>query len=372
MAEPKPVYVPLLNPNEVEASLAGLAVQEGQLVQAGDLLATLETTKSAADVTAEVSGYVVGLNHTVGDVLRAGEVLMYLAEQPGPLPQPPVEPSGAAGETGGAGPDNLPEGLRITQPALSLAHQAGLDLTRLPAGPLVTESLVRSLIGTSTPAKPVPEHAFSATTILVYGGGGHGKSVIELLRRLGTYQIIGILDDGIPSGSLVLGLPVLGGAEQLPGLVDKGCRLAINAVGGIGNTAIRVQVFERLAQAGLACPAIIHPTAFVEASARLEPGTQVFPHAYLGSDCQAGFGAIINTGAIVSHDCSLGAYTNVSPGAMLAGGVQLGERVLVGMGATVNLEVKIGSGARIGNGATVKADVPAGGIVRAGGIWPGD
>ena len=118
---------------------------------------------------------------------------------------------------------------------------------------------------------------------------------------------------------------------------QQGVRLAVNAVGGIGDVAVRIKIFQRIAQAGFACPAVVHPTAFVEASAQLSPGVQVFPHAYVGSDVRVGFGSIINTGAIVSHDCILGDYTNLSPGAILAGAVQVGSGALIGMGATINL-----------------------------------
>ncbi len=231
--------------------------------------------------------------------------------------------------------------------------------------------MVRALIGKPRADLDAKIDApFDPLALIVYGGGGHGKSVIDLLRALGTYRLVGVIDDGIATGTQILGLPVLGGAEALPGLHEKGVRLAVNAVGGIGNVQIRIQVFRQLAAAGFACPAVVHPRAYLEPNAVLSAGVQVFPFAYLGSDCRAGFGAIVNTGAVVSHDCVLEDYANISPGVLLAGGVQVGARALVGMGVTVNLGVQIGAGARIGNGATVKSDVPAEGVVRAGSIWP--
>jgi UDP-3-O-[3-hydroxymyristoyl] glucosamine N-acyltransferase len=45
------------------------------------------------------------------------------------------------------------------------------------------------------------------------------------------------------------------------------------------------------------CPSVAHPTAFIEASTSLQAGVQVFPHAYVGSEAEIGFGAIINTDA---------------------------------------------------------------------------
>jgi sugar O-acyltransferase (sialic acid O-acetyltransferase NeuD family) len=363
---PNPVFFPLLNPNEPEALLTDLLIQEGQHVSAGDQLCTLETTKSSMELFAEGSGYVVGLGVTKGQQVRAGDRLCYLAETKDWTPPAETRPQPDAGQAA------IPDGLRITQPALALARQLSLDLSSLPVGPLVTAGMVKTLQGRSQGEQnlSLPEAPFDPTAILVYGGGGHGKSLIELLRSLSVYQVAGIIDDGIAAGSLILGVPVLGGKDALPGLHARGLRLAVNAVGGIGDISVRIKVFRLLGEAGFACPAVVHPTSFVEASAVLSPGVQVFPHAYIGSEARIDFGCIINTGAIVSHDCRIAEYANISPGAMLAGEVQVGSGTLIGMGVTVNLGVKIGASCRLGNGATVKSDVPPGGIVRAGTVWP--
>ena len=361
------VTIPLLNPNEPEALLAGLHVEEGQKVSEGDLLCSLETTKSTSELAAESDGYVIGLNFEEGDTARAGDILCYLAPsadwQP-PKPKPASKPAKS---------DNIPAGLRITQPALKMAQASNLDLSTLPAGPLVTESTLQNLLaeGTAhTPNLTIPLEPYNPKAILVYGGSGHGKSVIDLLRAIGGYEIQGVIDDGMPAGKKVMDNLILGGADKLAELHDNEIRLAVNAVGGVGDIMSRVRVFNRLAEAGYFCPSLVHPTAFVEPTAILAPGVQVFPHAYVGSDTSVGFGCIINTGAIISHDCSIEDYANIAPGATLAGGVQVGESALIGMGVTINLNTAIGSRARIGNSAVVKTDVPSGGVVRAGAIWP--
>jgi acetyltransferase EpsM len=209
-----------------------------------------------------------------------------------------------------------------------------------------------------------------ANDILVFGGGGHGKAVIELLRAGGRYRPTIILDDGLEAGSSVLGVPVLGGSAQLKTLRSRGLSHAVNAVGGIGNVDVRQKVFDQLVAAGFTCPAVVHPRAVVEPSAVLEEGVQVFAMTYVSSSARIGFGSLLNAGVVVSHDCVLGRVVNLSPGALLAGGVLLEDHVQVGMGATINLNLKVGAGARVGNGATVKADVPAGTVVKAGSTWP--
>jgi sugar O-acyltransferase (sialic acid O-acetyltransferase NeuD family) len=366
-----PVLIPLLNPNEPEALLAALYVTEGQLIAEGDLLCTLETTKSTADLHAESGGYVIGLRVTEGQPVHAGDIFCYLADssdwQPPQFENPPSEIS----DTFNQSESQVPKDLRITQPALELARQHNLELSKLPMGPLITEQMVQNFLEKRPQTNfPVSKSSFDPMAMVIYGCGGHGKACLDMVYSLGTYQVVGFVDDGVPSGEKMMGLPVLGGQEVLAGLYDQGIRLAINAVGGIGNVTIRIKVFNILAKAGFACPTIVHPTAFVETSAVLSPGVQVFPHAYVGSEARVGFGSIINTGAIISHDCVLEEVVNISPGAILAGEVQVESRALVGMGATVNLQARIGAGARIGNGATVKSDVPENGIVRAGSVWP--
>jgi len=216
----------------------------------------------------------------------------------------------------------------------------------------------------------MPEWSYDPTAIVLYGGGGHGKVLIELLQALGTYRLVGIVDDGLAIGSSVLGFPVLGDATILPDLYRQGVRLAVNGVGGIGNVSARLRVFEALAAAGFNCPALVHPKAYVERSAHLEGGVQILAQAYISSAAYVGYGSVINAGVVVSHDCVIGRCVNLSPGAMLAGGVKVEDFAQIGMAATINIGITIGRGARIGNGATVKANVPEGGVVRAGTIWP--
>jgi len=364
MTEPNPVTIPLLNPNESGALLAALHVVPGQHVFGGDILCTLETTKSTAELTAESEGYVVGLASKAGQTVQAGDILCYLAGSPDWTPP-------AYKETPGGKAATPPDRWRISQSALLLAQQHDLDLTQLPGDVFITEKMVKGLIDLSNePMTLLPDYSFKSNSIIVYGAGGHGKALIDLIRAFGDYPIAGIVDDNTPAGSIIMGVPVLGGSKILEQLNERGVHLAINAVGGIGDIQSRIRVFNRLSEAGFICPTLVHPTAFVEQSAKLAKGVQVMSHAYVGSEANIGYGVIINTGAIVSHDCVLGDYANLSPGAILAGEVSVGTATLVGMGVTVNLRVKVGARARVGNGSTIKQDVPEGGIVHAGTIWP--
>ena len=366
MAELIPIKIPLLNPNEPEALLASLAVNEGERVKQGQTIAVIETTKSTGEVVTEQDGFLVGLRFDEGDTLQAGQVLAYLGDSP-----QASDPSLIPWKKAPSAEDVTPEvgGLRITAPARKLALARGLSLDSLPQDTLITTERVKTLLERSAPVRSdqIPNNE---KRLLIYGAGGHGRSLAALIRKNDDYQLVGFVDDGYPACETMAGLPLLGGREALAEQAERGVRMAVNGVGGIGDLQTRLSVYDLLAQEGFYIPKMIHPTSFIEANAVLGDGVQVFPFAYVGTDVKVGFGCIINTGTIVSHDCVLADYVNLSPGATLAGGVTLGEGALVGMRATINLGVHVGIEARIGNGATVKTDVPDGGVVPAGTIWP--
>ncbi len=359
----------MLNPNEPEAVLVEWRVHEGRRVESGDVLCVLETSKSTDEVAAEFSGYAVGVVTPGGAMVTAGDLLCHIA------PSPDWAPTVAVADP----IDNevaTPPGLRISQPALALARSRGVNLAALPVGPLVTVAMVEALSAASCDAlgeaalKNRVAPALRGNVILIYGGGGHGRTLIDLLRTQSSFTVAGVVDRGLEPHTVVGGAEVLGGDEALEALVAAGIGLAANGVGGIARSADRMEAFERLVAAGFSFPTLVHPRAVLEPGATIAEGAQILALSYVGSQSTVGFGCIVNTSAVVSHDCDLSDYVNISPGALLAGGVRVGKAALIGMGVTVNVGVSIGERARVGNGAVVKADVPAGRIVPAGSVWP--
>ena len=163
------VLIPLLNPNEPEALLSSLFVEEGDQVAAGDLICSLETTKSVADLHAEKAGYVAGLQYQIGETVLAGDLLCYIAESrdwKAPVAEKDIH-EGVAGNA-------IPDGLRITRPARQLAESAGIDLSKLPVGPMITEVDIKVMVDQEN-ILTSPEKPFDPEQIIVYGGGGTAK-----------------------------------------------------------------------------------------------------------------------------------------------------------------------------------------------------
>jgi UDP-perosamine 4-acetyltransferase len=192
-----------------------------------------------------------------------------------------------------------------------------------------------------------------------FGAGGHAKVIVELLRTLGTHEVIGLLDpDHRLWNTRVVGVPVLGGDELMARLRTDGVEAAFIGVGSSGDMGPRQRVYLEALAHGFRIVSAVHPTAWVSASAHLGDGATVLGHAVVNTDAVLGENVLINTGAIVEHDCILGSHVHVASGAILAGRVTVGGGSHVGAGATVRDGCRIGSGVIVGAGAVVVRDVP--------------
>jgi sugar O-acyltransferase (sialic acid O-acetyltransferase NeuD family) len=355
------ILVPLLNANEPEARLVEIHVRDRQPVEKGLLLFTIETTKATAEIESPSAGFVRVLA-IEGTMLLVGDRLAAITD--------------TADEEINLSSKRLPPsspimGLRITRPARALAELLGVELTALPHDRLVTEEIVRrAAAGQQKMDLELPPS--KQPYLLIFGAGGHAKSIMELVKLLDKYVIAGILDDDQQlAGKQVLGIPVLGTRVLFPSLLEKGVNQAANGVGGIVDINVRINIFESLENAGFSFPSLIHPHASVEKSAVIEAGVQVFANAYVGAEVHLHQRCMVNTNAVVSHDCVIGMYSHIAPGALLAGEVHVGARSLVGMGVTTAIGVQIGNNVRIGNGAIILADVPDKTIIQAGRFWTG-
>jgi len=195
--------------------------------------------------------------------------------------------------------------------------------------------------------------------LVVVGAGGHAGVLIAALKRAGTPPFGCVDPDPSKWGQSLLGVPVLGGDEQLDELRRREELQLVNAVGYTRDPAARRGIWERF-RGAYRFAVVRDPTGLVDDSAVLCEGAQVLAGAIVQTGARIGENAIINTGAQVDHDCRIGAHAHVAPGAVLSGDVKVGDSTLIGAGAVIRQGVCIGRGAVIGMGAVVIRDVADG------------
>ena len=191
------------------------------------------------------------------------------------------------------------------------------------------------------------------------GAGGHAKVVIEILRLIGGYELVGLLDPKEELwGTDVAGVPVLGNDSLLPELYNQGVRWAFIGLGTVANTRPRRQLYEKARQQGLQIVRLIHPQAVIAPSVEIGHGPTIMATAVINTDSRLGDNVIVNTAAIIEHDCVIGDHVHIATGARLGSTVRVAEGTHIGLGASIRQCIHIGRGAVVGAGAVVVDDVP--------------
>jgi sugar O-acyltransferase (sialic acid O-acetyltransferase NeuD family) len=190
-----------------------------------------------------------------------------------------------------------------------------------------------------------------STAIAIYGAGGHGKVVADILLA-GGHAIETFLDDNSAhAGGRILGLPVCSAEVWLAS--NAGARVAL----GIGDNRARERAAIRVRDHGCELLTAIHPASIVSTTAKITAGVAVMAAAVLNPDCEIGEGAIINTSAVVEHDVRVGRYAHLSPRCATGGGAHIGAYAHLGIGAIVLPQKRVGANAVVGAGAVVIADI---------------
>lgn len=196
--------------------------------------------------------------------------------------------------------------------------------------------------------------------LILIGGGGHCKSVIEVAESAG-YEIKGILDMPDEVGKEVLpGHKVIGTDDEIPQYVEE-CDFIIT-VGFIKNPALRIKLYNKVKAAGGRLATIIASTAHVSKYAELGEGTVIMHHAFVNAGAKIGDNCIINTFVNIEHDAEVGNQCHISTGTMVNGECKIGENCFIGSQSVCANCIEIASDIIVGAGSVVRKSIRMKGI----------
>ncbi len=170
--------------------------------------------------------------------------------------------------------------------------------------------------------------------IILIGGGGHCISCIDVLRLLGKFEIIGIIDTAEKVGSTLLGIKVVGTDDDIPHLVSKYKNFLIT-VGQIKTVDIRERIYDVIKKNGGNLPVIISPKAYVSSTANIDEGTILMHNSFVNANAIIGKNCIINTGALIEHESIVGDFCHISTQAVVNGQVKIGKRSFIGSNSVI-------------------------------------
>lgn len=196
--------------------------------------------------------------------------------------------------------------------------------------------------------------------IILIGGGGHCKSVIDVAESSG-YTILGILDQPKEVGKTVLGYKVIGTDDDMAKYADVVD--FVITVGQIKTPDLRIKLYHMIKQTGGTLATIISPTACVSRYATVGVGTVVLHNAVVNADASIGKCCIVNTSAVVEHDVVIDDFCHISTGAIINGGAVIGDKTFVGSQSVVNQGISItGGGVTVASLSVINKNITSAGI----------
>lgn len=189
--------------------------------------------------------------------------------------------------------------------------------------------------------------------IILIGGGGHCKNVIDVIEQEDEFKIVGIVDRTERLGEKVLGYKIFATDKDINEL-SKEFLYALITIGQIGTGDKREVLFKKYKSVGFQFPVIISPHAYVSKHAKIGEGTIIMHGAVICASSKIGKNCIINTKSIVEHDAVVEDNCHVSTGAIINGGVIVGRNSFIGSNSTTRHSIFIPEGSFIKAGSVVK------------------
>ena len=199
--------------------------------------------------------------------------------------------------------------------------------------------------------------------MVIYGAGGQGREVAEMVRRINdrhrVWSLIGFIDDGVAAESVWGGRGVLGGFNFA---ADYGKPLDV--VLAIADPKSKKRIYESLKRyPHISFPNIIDCGVELSSSVVMGEGVIISHQCSISVDVTLGSCILINTASIVGHDSVVGDFCSVMSNVNISGSVRVGDGVFIGVGSSIRQGITVGADSVVGMGSVVVADVQGGSTV---------
>ena len=175
-------------------------------------------------------------------------------------------------------------------------------------------------------------------------------------ERYGQFQVVGFFDDYRSPGSIVEGLPVLGGVADIEDKYKEGLFDFIFLAAGYSNFDFRERVFNQL-KGVVPFANIIMPHVFFDENVSLGEGIFIGGETAIGSSTVIEDNVFIHGYSNIAHDNRIGKHTYISGRLDTAGFVKIGERNFIGIRAIFSDHVETCADVWIGLGCIVAKDI---------------
>jgi sugar O-acyltransferase (sialic acid O-acetyltransferase NeuD family) len=194
--------------------------------------------------------------------------------------------------------------------------------------------------------------------IVIIGGGNQAHYTIDIIKKEGKYNIIGIIDSVHEVGTYRFGYKIIGRQENIVELIEQ-----YKIQGGlisIGDNWIRYIISEQILSLAPNFEFVnaIHPSVIIGDNVKLGVGIVAMAGVIFNPQSIIGNFTFYATGAQVEHDCIISDFASISAGSVTGGYVKLGKFSALTLSVTVLDRLEIGENTVVGAGSLVLKSLP--------------
>lgn len=197
--------------------------------------------------------------------------------------------------------------------------------------------------------------------VIIIGGEGNGGVIAACIEdnrsRFGDFEweIAGFLNDFEQE---VCGYSVVGKLTDIKHFVETTDYYFSWGIHLVGRNVETERLFRKAGIPDDRLATIVHKSAFVAASAVLEPGAFVMANSYVGPGAHIGKASLIMANCSIGHNISMGPLCHCSVGAIMTGYSQLGICADLAVGSTLLAYKVVGNFAMLGAASLATHDIP--------------
>lgn len=203
--------------------------------------------------------------------------------------------------------------------------------------------------------------------LVILGGRGIGMIAASVAHDLGTYKVLGFLNDFVPKGEYV-GIfkkyEVIGDSKDVKFFLDDPDVLFFIGYVGMKNEK---EVFSKITSLNIPSErfaTLIHPSAIIpKGMCDIGNGVLMAPLSQLSPDTKVEDNCILLPNSFLGHDSTMERFSHITANSVVGGNVRIGRGAHIGTNATIRENVKIGDFALVGSGSVILNDVPENSIV---------
>ena len=191
--------------------------------------------------------------------------------------------------------------------------------------------------------------------IVIFGSGGHARSVFQEILKNKNYNFLGFVDEKKAIGKVIV--KYKSKKYSIIGSIKEVVKKKINFCGiiAIGLNNIRQKVFKDIININknFIFEKIISQDAIINENVSIGEGSVIMSGVVINIGSNIGKQCIINTSCAIDHDNIIENFSSLGPGVITGGAVKIKTGAHIGIGSVIQQNITIGESAIIGSNSLV-------------------